>query len=173
MQPVAFGPKRALSEPRSQNWIYKDAPCCPGAATLATQMTPPCRQAARKNATLPLTCGAISARSSLSCSPNNARIARGNTTKSWKNRVVVFTRVGANAGNVPSSSDWAASARSRATACVAVARHAIDAAGQVGKPRRLRNRHPHQTDCVTDQHPLQDGGGDALEAIFDRGAGRS
>src|SRR5262249_30645270 len=86
------------------------------------QVTPPCRQAARKKATLRATCGPISARSCLSFSPNKARRTSGNKTKSWKSRVVVVTCSGANAGNVPSWSDCAASAKSRATACVARSR---------------------------------------------------
>ena len=47
-----------------------------------TQVTPPCRQAARKKATPRVTCGPISIRSCFSFSPNNARITRGSKTKS-------------------------------------------------------------------------------------------
>jgi multidrug efflux pump subunit AcrA (membrane-fusion protein) len=61
------------------------------------QMTPPCWQAARKIATLRLACGPISARSCLSFSPNNARIANGKITKSGNMCVVVVTCSGANA----------------------------------------------------------------------------
>ena len=87
-----------------------------------TQVILPFRQAARKKATLRVTCGPISARNGLSFSPNNARRTKGNKTKSWKNCVVDVRRSGANACNVPSSSDCAASAKSRATACAARSR---------------------------------------------------
>ena len=70
-------------------------------------MTPPCRQAARKKATLRFTCGPISAHNCLNFSPNKARSIKGNNTKSWKKHVVVAMRSGARAGNVPRSSDCA------------------------------------------------------------------
>src|SRR5262245_60940552 len=70
-----------------------------------------------KKAALRATCRPISSRSCLSFSPNNARSSSGHKTIT-----------------MPSSSDCAASAKSRAT----VNR----------KPRRLRN--PHQTDCSAD-----------------------
>jgi len=78
-------------------------------------VTPPCRQAARKKATLRFTCGPISAHSCLSFSPNKARSIKGNNTKSRKKHVVVAMRSGARAGNVPRSSDCAALAKSRET----------------------------------------------------------
>src|SRR6516225_7539378 len=48
------------------------------------QLTPPCWQAARKNATLRATWGPISARSDLSFWPNSARMIIGKKTKSTK-----------------------------------------------------------------------------------------
>jgi hypothetical protein len=69
--------KRVLEAPLAKSGENTDKESVQENCGTDSQLTPPCRQAARKKATLRVTCGPISARSGLSFSPNSARISNG------------------------------------------------------------------------------------------------